>query len=110
MADSTDRHLDRQLDTLFALAVAHWNVSITCRDCQQRRVFEGHQLWWLFQRRGWNEHISAVPLRFYCKTCWSRNCRKGPRPKCERTKDLPDQMLEWPSDREWKRAVTLYRS
>jgi hypothetical protein len=108
MADSHAH--DPELDSLFALAWRHWNVSVTCAICQHRRVYEGHQLWWLFHRRGWNGSLSAIRKKLYCGRCWSTDCRKTTKLRCEPTRDLPNgDPLPWPSDRDWKRAVSELR-
>jgi hypothetical protein len=92
-------------------ALYQWNIRLTCRACRHARVFEGHQLWWLFHRRRWDDQMKSIGHRFYCGRCCNTDCRKIKTPAWQRTKDPPTGVaLAWPDEREWKRAISRYRS
>lgn len=108
--DSTDRYLESRLNNLFLMALYHWNVRVDCR-CRHHRIFEGHQLWWLYHRKLWNDHESVFARRMFCSQCWSARLVKVRPCRWEKTRDEPTGLpLPWPDEREWKRMLRRYRS
>ncbi|WP_380879529.1 hypothetical protein ACFB49_22790 [Sphingomonas sp. DBB INV C78] len=104
-------HLSRKLTCVQHAALYHYNVRVACRSCPHVRIFEGHQLWWLFHRRRWDDRLEHLPRRFWCSACWMASRRKVRPNTVTLTKDDPTgDALPWPDDREWKRVVSRYRS
>ena len=87
------------------------NISLSRRQCRHVRVFDGRYLWWLFERRRWNDELKGIGRRFWCSECQIAKARKARDPTLTITEGAPTGMpLPWPSDREWKRLVSRYRS
>ncbi|SNT20889.1 hypothetical protein SAMN06295912_1598 [Sphingomonas laterariae] len=104
-------HLDRKLTCLQHAALYHFNIRVVCPSCRRVRIFQGHQLWWLFERRRWNDRLEEVPRRLSCSRCWVADHRKVRPIRVSLVKDLPTgDELPWPDERAWKRVVSRYRS
>lgn len=96
--------------SLSAIAVYRQNLKLRCPRCRKVVIFSGPQLWWLFQRRRWEDRLRDVADRLYCRTCWGVDARKH-RPGVTVTRDDPtDTSFAWPDEREWKRLVARYRT
>lgn len=67
-------------------------------------MFNPHQLWWLFECKRWDDALGLVARRLKCKQCGERG-RLTLDKRDKATVDLP-----WPDEREWKRAVSRFRS
>lgn len=80
-----------------------------CR-CGHSARFEPHGLWWYFERRGWDDRLSAARLRFWCRLCGSQR-RDRVRPVQLKLISWAsgDLELPWPDERIWKRAVARLR-
>lgn len=91
---------------LFECAAWHRAIQAICRNHKCRRVgiFDPHQLWWLFHKRGWDDRLQEVERRLKCKQCGGR-AAIGTTSGQEANITLP-----WPNEREWKRAVSRFRS
>lgn len=92
--------------TLFECAAWHANILAICRKPQCRRVaiFNPHQLWWRFHRKGWDDHLSAVGDRLKCNACKSRAAVSTTKTRA------PTVELPWPDEREWRRAIDRFRA
>lgn len=92
-------------NTLFEAAAFHRTIAARCPSCGREAVFHGAALWWLFQRKQWSSHLSDVPQRLRCMSCNQVGVpiRVG--------REAPTVLnLPMPSDHEWKRAVSRFRS
>ena len=97
--------------TVTDCALYRRNISLSCRQCRHVRVFDGRCLWWLFERRRWNDELKGIGRRFWCSDCQMAKARKVRDPTLTITEDTPTgAVLPWPSDRDWKRLVSRYRS
>ena len=96
--------------TIFEAATRHHRLMVICTICQHWAVYDPHQLWWLFHRRGWSGIFSDAKKRFGCTQC---RLPKGRRPRAAEIV-LTDRAvtvngLPFPDEREWKRALSRYR-
>jgi hypothetical protein len=70
----------------------------------------GPALWYLFYRRRWPDAITDVKRRLYCMNCRQRR-RQRIMPIIDKTKDAPTgDLLQAPSDYEWKKLIARNRS
>lgn len=98
------------LRTLTDLALRFWNVRLTCRRCRHVRVLHGAAVWWLFQRKRWNDDLMDAARHFHCGPC-SENGAGRQAPWIDKTRDEPTgEPLPLPSDYEWKKLIARYRS
>lgn len=63
------RELVNPIRDLFDAAVRHETIKVTCR-CGNVGIFDPHALWWLFERRGWNDRLPDVARRMRCLQCY----------------------------------------
>lgn len=104
-------HLNRKLTCLQHAALYNYNIRVACSACPHVRVFQGHQLWWLFERRRWNDRLEDVPRRLWCTRCAFGNRRKVKPTTVTLVKEAATgDELPWPDERVWKRVVSRYRS
>jgi hypothetical protein len=93
----------------FEAAAWHRSVKVACR-CGHAAYFQAHGLWWLFQKRRWSDEFKEMPLRFVCSLCLVRH-RKKVRPVLIEAVEHPATLnLPMPDEREWKRAISRFRS
>lgn len=97
-------HLGRRIGCVEHEALYHYNVRVACPAWRKGRIFEGHQLWWLFHRRRSNDGLNHLPKRFWCSHCWIADRRKVKPTTVALTQNDPT------GEREWKRVVSCYRS
>ena len=100
----------RPLRTLLDCARFKINLRMTCRACGHARVMDAPGLWWLAERKGWDDAISAIAARCYCEVCWRDRGTMVPGPEIVQTDEHADTLLEGPDAREWKRIVNRHRS
>lgn len=99
-----DRDGCRVPQSLFEAAAWHYAIVADCRKCRARGAFHAAGLWWLFERKGWDQMFYSVAARLRCRAC-------GGRAKLTASRDaVPTIALELPGEREWKRAVSRFRS
>jgi hypothetical protein len=104
----------RAYRTITDCALFHRNLAVSCQRCKRKTVFDGHALWWLFERRGWDDRLIAISRRFRCTAC-TRAKGAGPR-RSEATvtvtvTEAPATVpLPMPDERAWKRLVSRQRS
>jgi hypothetical protein len=64
-----------------------------------------------FERKGWNGSLREVSKRLACKECRERFGRRVRLPRVELVAEADgDRRLSMPSERDWKRAITRFRS
>ena len=111
MSDTTEEFINRGLTNLFRLALYRWNIKITCLTCNHFRIFQGHQLWWLYHRRAFSDHVRDFPKRLYCSRCLTVSGKRRRTLRWEKTREEPSgPSLPWPDEAEWKRMLRRYRS
>lgn len=111
MSSAAYTHTNAKLSTLMHCALYRRTVQLSCRDCPHVARIDAVPLWWLFERRNWDDRLSAVPPHFYCSKCWHRRYRKTSRPRLTLTNDPPEpSSWAYPDERTWKRLVSRYRS
>ena len=89
--------------TLLEAAAWHYGVVARCR-CGHEGVFDPHALWWRFERRGWDDGLVGVRQRLRCGRC-------GARPFVTWDKQRPATVhLPMPDERDWRRALSRFRS
>ena len=70
---------------IFEAAAWQYGIRATCRGCRHASVFDPHALWWLFERKGWDD-LALV-------------------------REMPTvATLPLPPETEWKRAISRFRS
>lgn len=99
-----DRDGGRVPQTLFDAAAWRYSIVADCKACGGRGVFHAAALWWRFERKGWDTMFGAVARRLKCRAC-------GGRARLPVSHDaVPTIILELPGERDWKRAVSRFRS
>lgn len=89
---------------LFEAAAWQHTVQVTCRRCQHVTTFDPHALWWLFERKGWNNQFRHAGRRFRCLRCATSDAA------ISLTKGEPTaNRLPMPAPRDWKRALSRFR-
>lgn len=99
-----DKDGSRVPTNLFECAAWHRSIIATCHRCHREAVFDPHQLWWLFERKSWDDSLGAVAKRLKCQQCQGRG-----RLTFERLKPAT-VTLPYPEESVWKRAVSRFRS
>jgi hypothetical protein len=103
-------HVGQQLRCLQHCALHRRTIELTCPSCQHVRRLDAVALWWMFERRGWDDRLPGAYKMLYCEACLVTAGRKI-RPSTEITRDKPDaRQPPYPDERTWKRAVSRYRS
>ena len=98
------------LRDLFDAAVRHRSVRLTCTNCRHVTIFEAAALWWLFERKGWQDRFKDVQRRMVCLLCLHERGLKIRFPELELTDDAPTETrLPIPSEIDWKREVRRRR-
>jgi hypothetical protein len=98
-----------EASSILEAATFHRSVMPICA-CGHSARFEAHGLWWLFERRGWDDRLSVARGRFWCRKCHS-NRRQKIRPlRLEVVHyETGDLELPWPDKRVWKSATSRLR-
>jgi hypothetical protein len=65
-------------------------------------VFNPHQLWWEFERNGWDDQFAAAGVRMTCR-CGATGVVSALHGQHEATVEMPRSY-----EREWKRAVNRF--
>lgn len=98
------------LRDLFDAAVRQRSVRLTCKRCSHETVYASAALWWLFEKKGWQDRLRDVPRRFYCRLCQMRYGQRVRMPKLELVSDPPTATdLPLPSELDWKRELRRRR-
>lgn len=99
------------LRTLLDCARFKINLRMTCRASAHSRVMDAPGLWWLAERKGWDDAIAAIASRSCCEPCRTGRQVKVREPRFEQTGgNAPGPLLAAPDPREWKRIVNRHRS
>ena len=98
------------LRDLFDAAVRYASIKLTCRTCGHVTIFSAPALWWLFERKGWQDRFGDVRKRMVCLLCLHERGLKIRYPDLEMVDDPPTETrLPMPSEIEWKREVRRRR-
>jgi len=104
-------HTDRRITTLMECALYRRTLRIACRKCPHVRLWDAVPLWWLFERKGWCGFLREVPPRLVCSHCWTERYERVRGPRLSISDERPGETpLPYPTEREWKRFVSRYRS
>ncbi len=107
--DAAYDHINRKLRNLEHCALHRGTITVTCKQCQRIRRFDAVALWWLFQRRGWDDGLPDAARRFRCSSC-PKTGRRGI-VDWQITRDrADDDQPPFPDESTWKRLVARYRS
>lgn len=108
--DASLDHLNRRLGSLALCAIHQRTIRLTCPACQHARLLEAVTLWWMFDRRGWDDDLPRALRRFYCARCWRRR-HVAERPRFAIATVPPEgPQFAYPPEWEWKRLISRYRS
>ena len=101
------RTLVNPISSLFDVACRHHSVKVSC-PCGNVGIFDPHALWYLFERKGWNDRLPAVRKRMRCLQCYYAK-----RKRTLATLELVDvdhtRQLPMPDIIEWKRQLRRRR-
>jgi hypothetical protein len=98
------------LRDLFDAAVRQYGIKLTCLRCKHVRVFHAHALWYLFERRGWDDRFSEVTRRAICLPCRDKHGATIRFPKLELVREDPTgEPLQLPPREVWRRALSRNR-
>ena len=101
----------REATCLFEAAAWRSAIKVTCGRCRRSVTFNPHGLWWLFERKGWNDNLRGIAAHLYCKKCRDAFGDRVRGPRIELVKESDDDLcLPLPDHRTWKRALTRFRS
>jgi hypothetical protein len=105
-AMSPDRdHLGRKLSTLRLCALFHRTIILRCTRCGHSRKLDAIALWWLFERKRWDDDLREARRRFYCP-----RCGRSRRPTLTVSEEPPEgEQPPYPDEREWKRLKSRFR-
>jgi ribosomal protein L37E len=95
--------------TIFEAAAFQQRLCIVCQRCGHAAVYDPHQLWWLFERRGWVGIFSHAHQRFWCRRCSEQTGRKVKAARIELTSGPVTVPLEFPSEESWRKALARFR-
>ena len=101
------RDLAKPIRDLFDAAVRHRTIKVSCA-CGNVGIFDPHALWWLFERKGWNDRLTAVSQRMRCLQCYAAK-RKRTLAALELTSAAHTRQLPMPDIIEWKRQLRRRR-
>jgi len=83
------RELANPIRDLFDAAVRHNTIKVSCQ-CGNVGIFDPHALWYLFERRGWRDHLPEVRKRMRCLQCFNAK-----RPRSLATARYEPSQLKW---------------
>jgi len=94
---------------LYEAAAGHYAIKVTCK-CGNSSTFNPHGLWWHFERRRWDDRLSQIGQRFWCRACGS-NARRKVRPMDVHlvSESDADFQLPLPHPSVWKQLVKRRR-
>lgn len=103
-------HVGRRLKTLEQCALHKRTLQLTCPKCRSVRVLDAVSLWWLFNRRGWEDTLVAARQRLCCAACRKLDGTVV-RPRLIVGREAPTgDPMPYPDAATWKKLVSRYRS
>lgn len=107
--DARLTHVGQRLHCLQHCALHRRTILLTCPACRAERRFDAVALWWLFERKRWDDRLPAAYRRFRCAACSAAG--RTVRPRGAITHDRPDaRQPPYPDKATWRRLVSRYRS
>ncbi|AUW59456.1 hypothetical protein C1T17_16530 [Sphingobium sp. SCG-1] len=100
----------RVATNIFEAAAWHYTLKPVCGTCGHHALFDPHGLWWLFERKRWDDRLTLAAKRFRCIPCLEKRGQRVRRASLYLVKDAPTTLLPLPDEREWKRALSRFRS
>jgi len=97
---------------IWEAAAMHRQIVVACcvTRCFNRGVFDPHQLWWLFQRKGWDDDFRSARFRFWCRKCSEIAGHKVKQARIELTSaEIVTHSLPWPQGADWKNFLSRHR-
>lgn len=95
---------------IFEAAAWRKGIKPVCK-CGHSAIFNPHGLWWRFECKGWDQQLGEARKRFWCVRCGQRSGRRVRPVRLELVEQsVGDIELPFPSDHEWKRAISRFRS
>ena len=112
MATQADRtHTGQRFDCLMLCALYRRTLRISCRKCHHVALWDAVPIWWLFEKKGWRGFLNDVPRRLVCSQCWAERHDRVRGPRVVVTEEPPGKTPHpYPTESEWKRFVSRYRS
>jgi len=96
---------------IFEAAAWQYAIKVRCTACGHSAIFDPHALWWLFQRRGWDDRLTEASKRFYCSACLSKKQCRVHRAQIDLIREtVTVHGLAMPDEASWKRALNRFRS
>lgn len=90
---------------IFEAAARQRVIKVVCSPCGHEFRFDPHELWWHFERKGWDQWLNRIAWRFRCTSCGARKAR------IELTSGASTRSaMPLPGAYEWKRAINRYRA
>lgn len=103
------RELVNPIQDLFDAAARHHTIRLDCPRCKRVVIYDGHAVWWLFERKQWPDRLRDVGRHFYCSTCRKRAAERV-RPRVSLSEQDPTSLaMAMPDEREWNRALSRRR-
>lgn len=100
----------RRATCLFEAAAWNYAVRPVCA-CGHEASFNPHGLWWHFHKRMWDDRLEPARGRFWCRECSLQKHRRIRPLRLELVQQSQNDIeLAFPPEREWKRAVSRFRS
>lgn len=110
LSDDDLDHVNRRLTNLQRCAMHRRTIRVACPRCGHSYGYDAVPLWWMFEKKRWDDRITMVAQRLYCARCRQRNGRKI-RPNVAITRAMPDPAQPpYPDKSIWRRLVSRYRS
>lgn len=101
------RSLVNPISDLFDVACRHHTVKVSCH-CGNVGIFDPHALWYLVERKGWNDKLPAVRKRMRCLQSYYSKPRRT-LATLELTSDDHIRQLPMPNIIGWKRQTMRRR-
>ncbi|MGQ0278481.1 MULTISPECIES: hypothetical protein [Sphingopyxis] len=100
----------RRATHLFEAAAWYQAVRPVCR-CGHGASFDPYGLWWLFQRKMWDDDLGRAREKFWCARCKARTGKRIRPVRLDLVEPGKDDIrLPMPDEREWKRALSRFRA
>lgn len=108
--DSQTTDGGRRAARIFEAAAWFRAIKPVCR-CGHSASFNPYGIWWLFERRMWDDDLRRARERFWCVRCRERTGSRVRPVGIELVEPRADDIaLPMPDEREWKRAVSRFRA
>lgn len=100
----------REPTTVFEAAVWHHCIKVRCARCPNSAIFDAAGVWWHLMRRNGDIGLRDLHHLFYCFACSHRGGKRVRPHLVDLVKDEPTRILPDPDQREWKRALSRFKT